>query len=163
MKIARILILALGLAVTAPALEIRTGILIHDIADLWGYTKIERGIDLNAEIILGQGMVRPNFGASINSKGYTSCAYSGILFALGRNHWIADFGFGLAFQVNAVRKLGSSILFRLAAEIGYSFGRHRLSLILDHLSNGAGFFGWKIPNAGRDDLGIRWGYRWGPA
>jgi hypothetical protein len=158
----RILVL-LCLVLLAPigveAIEVRTGILIHDVAPLFGVTKVEGGVDLNGEFIFGKGFFRPLVGMSINSQMDTSCVYSGGACSLVSNRGFLDFGVGVAAHVNSKRALGSTFLFRLSVEIGYMWGRHGVSILFDHQSNGAGFFWWDIPNAGIDSLGIRYVFK----
>lgn len=142
------------LSVWTMAQEARVGILVHDVAPLFGANKIEGGFDLNGEIIMGLGLVRPMVGISVNSRGQTSCAYCGLAFVYNTSHSFVSVGVGGAAQVNAIRNLGSTVLFRLSLEVGYK----RFSVLLAHLSNGAGFFWWDIPNAGVDTLGIRYAF-----
>lgn len=166
MKISRILVLVLILAgAAAGAQEVRAGILLHDAAALWGRDRIERGTDINAELILGPaGWIRPHLGVSINSQGWTSCLYAGAtLEHLARSGIFANLAPGLTIHNGTIdggpgRNLGSRILFRIAAEVGYSWGRHRVALIFAHISNGAGIFPWDLINDGMDFLGIRWGF-----
>jgi len=138
--------------------ELKIGLLYHDIAPVWGNTKIERGVDLNAEFIFGAGLVKTNAGVSLSSSGETSRVYAG--FVVGRNLCgiSCSLGFGLATVVNYERALGSTVLFRVAGEIGLTLtkdGQHTLSLILDHISNA----NLAEHNAGLDLLGVRYGIR----
>ena len=66
------------------------------------------------------------------------------------------------FEFNSVqtnkKELGSSLLFREAAEIGWNFyGKDSISIRLDHISN-ANLWG-EDTNEGLDTLGIFYGYR----
>ena len=140
---------------TAQAQDIRMGILAHDVAPLWGNERIEGGMDVNVEAIFGKGIVRPSIGVAVNSHGDTSRAYSGVVIGAGYRSVFADISCGLAAVVGAKRSLGSVVLFRIAAEIGYRWGVHSISLMLDHVSNA----GLAEHNAGLDVLGLRYGYR----
>ena len=136
--------------------EIKIGILYHDIAQVWGNTKIEGGYDVNCEFLWGTGLVRPCGGFAINSQGETSRAYIGYNFmVVHRSCFASAFGGG-AVVFNYHRALGSHVLFRVAGEIGYQFGPHSISIILDHISNA----NLAEHNAGLDLLGIRYGWRW---
>ena len=135
--------------------EVKIGLLYHDIAPVWGNTKIEKGVDLNAEILLGMGNFRPHIGLSINIHGYTSRAYVGYSCHIGGDLFGAV-SLGGAYIIDYVRRLGSPVLFRIAGEIGYQLGRHSVSVILDHISNA----NLAEHNQGLDLLGIRYGWRW---
>ena len=137
--------------------ELKIGILYHDIAQVWGNTKIEGGYDVSAEFQLGSGFLRHGIGVSVNSKGQTSRVYYSLVPRLVLNRPLCvSFALGVAYQWDAVRKLGSPILFRVAGEIGYRFGPHSISIILDHISNA----NLAEHNAGLDLFGIRYGWRW---
>ena len=80
-------------------LEFRGGVLAHDVPGLWSGFRLESGIDINAELLLGSGFpilggtIRPAIGATVNTAGDTSKAYidarweiegpSGIFLGLG--------------------------------------------------------------------------------
>ncbi|MBT8353708.1 MAG: acyloxyacyl hydrolase, partial [Desulfofustis sp.] len=75
-----------------------------------------------------------------------------------------DLGLGLAVHngetdegnVADMNQLGSTVLFRLAFEVGFTIGdRHLISLMFDHISNAY----LADPNEGLDTLGLRYGYR----
>src|SRR5262245_52590901 len=73
---------ALAQAAFVPSgLEFRGGILAHDVPGLWSGFRLERGVDINAELLFGYGMpfvggaIRPAIGASVNTEGFTSRAY----------------------------------------------------------------------------------------
>jgi len=155
-----VVILIVAICVNLEAIEVRTGLLVHDVANLWGYTKQESGVDINSEFIFGgSSLLRSNVGVSINSRGGTSLVYGGVLLGFRVERLWFDFAFGGAAHVNAIRNLGSTLLFRLAFEVGHMWGKHGVSVLFSHASNGAGFFDWKIPNAGIDKIGVRYVYR----
>ena len=141
-----------------PPIELRIGILYHDLAHWRGKTRIEGGYDVNAEIIFGAGLFRPTVGLAINTNEGTSRAYGGMVLDVVSNRVFMSLSLGLAAHINSVRKLGSPILFRLAGEIGYKWGwGNSISILLEHMSNA-----WLVKeNAGLDCIGIRYGYRWG--
>ena len=155
---------------TGPVDEIRVGLLYHD-PELWGGSGDEEGFDLNGELIfspsveLFSGIVRPNLGFSLNNGGDTSKIYGG---ALWEYRWprgyFFDLGFGLAVHngeteegnVDGMAQLGSTVLFRIAFEVGFAIGdRHLISVMFDHISNAY----LADPNEGLDTLGLRYGYR----
>jgi hypothetical protein len=151
--------------------EVRVGVLAHDVNHLWSGTRKEGGIDLNGEIIFSRpsfsllsGNVRPNLGASINTEGDTSKIYGGILWQSETKSGIFfDLGVGIAVHNGELdtddddkKSLGSSVLFRIPIEIGYSItAQHRISILFDHISNA----NLADPNEGLDTLGLRYGYR----
>src|SRR5262245_3048912 len=63
-------------------LELRGGVLAHDVPDLWSGFRLERGVDINGEVLFGAGWsilggsLRPAIGGSLNTQGYTSKAYA---------------------------------------------------------------------------------------
>jgi hypothetical protein len=162
---------ALAQAAYAPSgLEIRGGVLAHDVPGLWSGFRLERGIDINAELLFGAGMpfiggtVRPAVGASVNTEGYTSRAYvdarweyqtpSGIFFGLGLGGTVHN---GLLDPTDPDKKaLGSRILFHIPIEIGLRLDEHNsISVYFEHMSNA--FLAQS--NEGLDSIGVRYGYR----
>ncbi|RTY34837.1 acyloxyacyl hydrolase [Chlorobium phaeovibrioides] len=143
--------------------EYRIGIMAHDTdINLWGAAPSEQGIDFNGELIftpewevLG-GIARPNLGMSINSAGDTSYIYSGGLLEWdGGSGWFFDAGVGLSMNDRKGKDLGSNLLLRLALEVGHDIYQcHRVSLIMDHISNA----NTADPNPGIDNIGLRYGY-----
>lgn len=149
--------------------EIRTGVLDHDTDHLWSGFSREKGVDINAELVFSPkldflgGVIRPNLGASINTDGATSKLYAGGVWEyIWPTDFFFDFGIGLAVHDGeketleyARKELGSTVLLRFVAELGHTFaGRHRLSLMFDHVSNGY----TAKPNEGLDTVGIRYGF-----
>ena len=150
--------------------EIKLGALAHDVPVL--ASRDERGIDLNVEALFTSpaflaslGAPRPHVGASINPGGDTSQAYAGLTwewqpfevplwgaFSLGGA--VHD---GERRNVREDRKaLGSRVLFRLGAEVGYDVSESvRLSVLWDHISNA----GFAEENEGLNNIGVRLGYR----
>src|SRR6478735_477996 len=69
-------------AYTPTGFEVRAGVLAHDVPDLWSGFRLERGIDINGEVLFGAGLpifggsLRPALGGSVNTQGYTSKAYA---------------------------------------------------------------------------------------
>mgnify|MGYP001814876520 FL=1 len=142
----------------------------HDLG-VWGESSNEGGFDVNAELVfspsldLFSGMLRPNLGFSLNTAGDTSKIYGGGVweYRWPKGYFI-DLALGLTVHdgesdqgdVANMNQLGSPVLFRLAIETGFAFGRHHLiSIMFDHISNG-----YLIePNEGLDTLGLRYGYR----
>jgi len=151
--------------------EIRAGVLYHD-PGFWGGTGVEDGIDFNAELIFSPslkafgGVIRPVAGLSVNDQGNTSKIYASAVYEYRwKNGFFIDLGLGIALhdgeiddeeQADKSNLLGSPVLFRLSIEPGITFKtHHRISLLLDHVSNG-----YLIdPNEGLDTLGVRYGYQ----
>ena len=149
--------------------EIRMGLLAHDVDHLWSGSKKEEGVDLNTEIIFKRawsgplkGLIRPNLGISLNDQGDTSKIYGGILWERSDRSLFFNLGIGLALhdgeletKRNNKKALGSRVLFRVPIEIGLTmYGRHRFSIMFEHVSNGY----LAHPNEGMDAIGIRYGF-----
>ncbi len=155
--------------------EIKLGILAHDVPEIWSGFRRERGIDINAEVILSPslaflgGHFRPAVGGSLNlqnggfdrgtSKVYADVrwmyeASNGLFIGLGIG---AAWHNGLLDPVDPARKaLGRRVLFHFPLEIGYRLDAHNsLSLYFDHISNAY----TKPSNEGLDTLGVRYGYK----
>jgi hypothetical protein len=171
-------VLLMGLAAPGPAmaqaapagLEIRGGVLAHDVPDLWAGFSLEGGVDINVELLLGRGLpllggtIRPALGASINTEGYTSRAYldarwevewqSGIFLGLGLGAAVHN---GELDASEPDRKaLGSRVLFHIPFELGLRLDtRNSISVYFEHMSN------WDLADAneGLDAIGVRYGYR----
>ena len=156
-------------AYTPTGFEVRAGVLAHDVPELWSGFRLERGIDINAELLgpgvafLG-GTLRPAIGGSVNTSGYTSKAYLdarwefdlryGVFFGLGLGAAIHD---GNLNPTEPDRKaLGSRVLFHIPFELGYRWDDHQsLSVYFEHTSNG----NTARYNEALDNIGIRYGYR----
>jgi lipid A 3-O-deacylase len=156
-------------AYTPTGFEVRAGVLAHDVPDLWSGSRLERGVDINAELLgpgvafLG-GTLRPAIGGSVNTSGYTSKAYLdarwefdlryGVFFGLGLGAAIHD---GNLNPTEPDRKaLGSRVLFHIPFEVGYRWDDHQsLSVYFEHTSNG----NTARYNEALDNIGIRYGYR----
>ena len=152
-------------------LEIRSGLLSHDVDNLWSNSRKERGVDINGEIILNllnrgifNGIIRPNIGLSVNTSGQTSKLYSGVTWERElQSHLIINFGIGIAVHNGELdnidpnkKALGSRVLFHIPVEFGYKLSNpYRIFFFFDHVSNA----NLSSPNEGMDTLGIRVGYR----
>lgn len=191
LRLAAVALIA-GLGAAAPARadlfgvfdEVKFGVLAHDLDIRPGGPGIERGVDLNGEILLVPLPVvddddppwlrilfapRPHLGGSWNANGYTSKLYVGLTWSAEpfSNVIAEDDGFWAAFMLGAaahngrvVRKdgragLGARVLFNSGGELGYRLGRLTLSVLFDHVSNA----GLGIHNQGLNDLGGRVGWR----
>jgi hypothetical protein len=152
-------------------LEIRGGLLAHDVDHLWSNLHVEKGIDFNLELVLLipslrvlSGCICPNLGATVNSLGNTSKVYAGFLW-----EWMTREGIFLALGLGAAvhdgelndpvpgrKLLGARVLFRVPLELGYRLNqRWRISLMFSHISNGY----TAEYNQGLDVLGLRIIYR----
>ena len=150
---------------------ISAGVLAHDVDGLWSGARREGGVDLNVEIILKRptltlptGVVRPNFGVTVNDRGNTSKLYAGLIWGVDTPSGIfINVGVGAALHDGEVeagrgdkKALGSHLLFRIPMEVGYALNRHhRLSIAFAHVSNAY----LADPNEGLDTLGLRYSYR----
>ena len=136
--------------------EFKIGGLAHDVT--LGSRHVERGGDVNLEILFTPpdilraiGSPRPHIGADINTSGNTSDGYFGLTWGimLIQSLFGADGGVfangslggaihdGFIDTAPAGRKrLGSRILFRESAELGYQLTPNTsVSAIVDHISN----------------------------
>lgn len=136
--------------------EVKLGSLGHDVGFLGD--NIEHGPDINLEMLFASpdflailGSPRPHIGADINTAGETSDGYVGLtwgvsliqnLFRPG-DYIFANGSLGGAYQDGYIdnapvgrKRLGSPILFRESAELGYQITPVvSLSALLDHISN----------------------------
>lgn len=148
--------------------EVKAGVVAHDIGFLTHH--VESGDDVNLEILFTSpdllsviGSPRPHIGADINDAGNTSDGYFGLtwgisliqnlfrpgdyIFVLGSLGFAGQDGYINTVPDEATRKrLGSPILFRESADIGYQVTPViSVSAILDHISNA---------NLGKHNAGI---------
>lgn len=162
---------ALAQSIPAPSrFEVRGGVLAHDVPDLWSGFRLERGVDINAEVLFGPGLpflygsLRPAIGGSVNTSGYTSKGYidarweieapSGIFFGIGLGAAVHN---GELDASEPDRKaLGSRVLFHFPFELGLRLDQHQsVSIYFEHTSNA-----WLADhNEGMDNIGVRYGYR----
>lgn len=150
--------------------EIKGGVLWHDVPGLWSGFSLEKGVDVNAEVLVGPGWyilggyLRPALGGTFNFQGYTSRGYIDA-------RWEVDFanrmflGLGLGAAVhngelapiyNDHKALGSRVLFHVPVEIGLRLDeRQSISIYFEHMSNG----NTARYNEALDSLGLRYGVR----
>lgn len=166
--------LAALLALSAsPALagvdEIRLGLSNHDISFL-GHGK-EDGVDGVAEVLFEAPDLlepiwspRPHVGVAVNTQGDTSQLYAGLSWTFEPvEHLLFEFSLGgsvhngtLSSSDPTEKQLGSRALFRESLSLGYRIDAHNAVMVsFDHESNA----GLASHNAGLNNLGIRWGYR----
>ena len=136
--------------------EVKAGLLGHDVGFLGHH--IEHGPDVDLEMLFTSpdflsilGAPRPHIGADINTAGATSDGYAGLtwgisviqnLFRSG-DYIFANGSLGAAYQDGYIdssppgrKKLGSPVLFRESAELGYQITPViSVSALLDHISN----------------------------
>jgi lipid A 3-O-deacylase len=151
-------------------IEIRAGVLAHDVPHLWSGFQLEKGVDINGEVLIGTGFailggtLRPAIGGSVNTSGYTSKGYidarweiegpAGLFFGVGLGAALHD---GNLAPTDPDRKaLGSRVLFHIPFEVGLRLGeRHSISIYFEHTSNA-----WLATyNEGMDNIGVRYGFR----
>jgi lipid A 3-O-deacylase len=156
--------------------EIKAGALAHDVGFLGD--SIEHGPDVNIEMLFTSpdllavlGSPRPHIGADINTTGDTSDVYIGLtwgitliqnLFKPGDGIFING-SLGGAYQDGYIdnapvgrKRLGSPVLFRESAELGYQVTPTiSVSAILDHISNA----NLGQHNAGITSAGARLGFK----
>lgn len=150
--------------------EIKGGILAHDVPGLWSGFSLEKGIDLNVEMLFGQGLpflggtIRPAIGGSVNFEGYTSKGYVDARWEIDLPHRLF-FGLGIGAAIhdgkleptNADRKaLGSRVLFHVPIELGFRLDeRQSISVYFEHTSNG----NTAAYNEALDNIGVRYGVK----
>ena len=175
---------AVPLANTAPPWpriidEVKTGVLAHDVGFLGHH--VEAGADVNLEVlftspdILGViGSPRPHIGGDINTAGRTSDGYFGLTWGITLIQNLFNFGDGVfangslggaihdaspltgTTQPDGHKLLGSRILFRESAELGYQITPQlSVSALLDHISNA----NLAPRNAGITNAGARFGFK----
>jgi lipid A 3-O-deacylase len=156
--------------------ELKVGGLWHDIGFLGDHT--ERGADVDLEMLFTSpdllsiiGSPRPHIGADINTAGDTSDAFAGLtwgisliqnLFRPGDAVYITG-SLGGAYQDGYIdkapdkrKKMGSPVLFRESAELGYQVTPTiSIGAILDHISNA----NLAQHNAGITNAGARLGFK----
>jgi lipid A 3-O-deacylase len=159
--------------------EVKVGALAHDVGFLTHH--VESGADVNLEMLFVSpdmlsiiGAPRPHIGADINTAGNTSDGYFGLtwgwtllpslygagaVFANGSLGGAVQDGFtGTATSIAPPGRklLGSQVLFRESAELGYQITPIvSVSAILDHISNA----NLAPRNAGITSAGARLGFR----
>jgi len=156
--------------------EVKIGALGHDVGFLTHH--VETGADVNLEMLFTPpellwiiGSPRPHIGADINTSGNTSDGYFGLtwgimliqsLFGAGDGVFVNG-SFGGAIHNGNIdtappgeKRLGSRILFRESAELGYQINpRLNISAILSHISNA----NLGVHNAGITSAGARLGVK----
>jgi lipid A 3-O-deacylase len=136
--------------------EVKIGGLAHDVT--FGGRHVESGADVNIEMLFTPpdllraiGSPRPHIGADINTSGNTSDGYFGLTWGImliqslfGANDGVfANGSLGGAIHDGYIdtappgrKRLGSRILFRESAELGYQLTPNTsVSAIVDHISN----------------------------
>jgi lipid A 3-O-deacylase len=159
--------------------EIKLGALAHDVGFLGHH--VESGTDVNIEMLFTPpeilaflGSPRPHIGADINTDGNTSDGYFGLTWGIMLIQNLFGAGDGVfvngslggavhdgspltgAVQPPGHKLLGSRILFRESAELGYQITPQvSVSAILDHISNA----NLAPRNAGITNAGARVGFK----
>lgn len=156
--------------------EVKIGALGHDLGFLTHH--VEGGTDVNVEMLFTSpdllrviGSPRPHIGADINASGNTSDGYFGLTWGImliqslfGANDGVFLNGsLGGAIHDGYIdsappgrKRLGSRILFRESAELGYQINPTiSVSAILDHISNA----NLGVHNAGITSAGARLGFK----
>lgn len=146
--------------------EVKAGVLAHDVGFLGHH--LEKGPDVNLEMLFTPpdvlaiiGSPRPHIGADINTAGKTSDGYFGLTWGIMLIQGLFNPGDGIFANGSlggAVhdgyidsgppqrKLLGSRVLFRESAELGYQLVPGiNVSALLDHISNA---------NLGRHNAGI---------
>jgi lipid A 3-O-deacylase len=156
--------------------EVKIGVLDHDVGFLTHH--VETGQDANLEVLFTSpqflsviGSPRPHIGADINDAGKTSDGYVGLTWTVeplqllfgGDDRVFLNGSLGGAYQDGYVdrappdrKRLGSPVLFRESAELGYQLTPVvSISGILDHISNA----NLGAHNAGITSAGARLGFK----
>lgn len=108
--------------------------------------------------------LRPLFGTDTNLNSYTSSVYACLLLKKFLDYNLSvELAFGGAVHDGPLKKqwqgkkrriMGSRILFREEAAVGYIFkNQHNISLFIDHISNAS----IVRPNSGVTNIGIKYG------
>jgi lipid A 3-O-deacylase len=156
--------------------ELKLGGLAHDVT--FGGRHLESGADINLEMLFTPpdilrvlGSPRPHIGADINTSGNTSDGYFGLtwgimliqsLFGAGDGVF-ANGSLGGAIHDGFIdtapagrKRLGSRVLFRESAELGYQITPNAsVSAMVDHISNA----NLGNHNAGITSAGARFGFK----
>jgi lipid A 3-O-deacylase len=156
--------------------EVDVGVLAHDVTFFGKH--VETGPDVNLEIrflppdfLALIGSPRPMIGGDINTAGNTSDGYLGLTWGVSFIHDLlisgdsiyATAGLGGAVQDGyeltappGRKRLGSPVLFHLAAELGYQLTPSiNINLFMDHMSNA----NLAPRNAGVTNAGVRLGFK----
>lgn len=156
--------------------EVKLGLLAHDVGFLTHH--VEGGADVNVEVLFVPppilsiiGSPRPHIGADINTDGNTSDGYFGLtwgatlyqlfgiapgIFVQGSLGGAVHDGYLTSGAPPGRKLLGSRILFRESAELGYQLTPVvSISAILDHISNA----NLAPRNAGITSAGVRLGFK----
>ena len=159
--------------------EVKIGALAHDVGFLGHH--VESGADVNLEFLFTPpdllriiGSPRPHIGADVNTAGATSDGYFGLTWGIMLIQNLFGYGDGIfangslggaihdgtplsgAIQPPGHKLLGSRILFRESAELGYQINpAFNISAILDHMSNA----NLAPRNAGITSAGARFGFK----
>jgi lipid A 3-O-deacylase len=159
--------------------EVKVGVLAHDVGFLTHH--VEGGADVNLEMLFTSpeflrviGSPRPHIGGDINTDGNTSDGYFGLTWGVTLVYGVFGPSDGIfvngslggaihdgspltgAVQPPGHKLLGSRILFRESAELGYQINPTlSISAILDHISNA----NLAPRNAGITSAGARLGFK----
>lgn len=149
--------------------EVRGGVYAHDIS-FWSFHR-ESGTDINAEVLFVSPdfleaiwSPRPHVGATVNLDGNTSHAYTGLTWEYDLPAgFFVDGSLGLSAHNGHLdtnndnrKSLGSPVLFRVGAALGYNLTEKvNVSIQYEHMSNAY----LANPNEGMDNVGLRLGYR----
>ena len=159
--------------------EFKAGVLAHDVGFLGHH--VENGADVNLEMLITPpdllaviGSPRPHIGADINTAGKTSDGYFGLTWGITLIQSLFNPGDGVfangslggaihdgspltgAVQPPGHKLLGSRILFRESAELGYQVNPTvSVSAFLDHISTA----NLAPRNAGITSAGTRLGFK----
>jgi lipid A 3-O-deacylase len=160
--------------------EVKLGVLGHDLGFLTHH--VEGGADINIEMLFTPpdilsviGSPRPHIGADINTAGNTSDGYFGLTWGVTLLQSLFGTGDGVflngslggaiqdGFTGTATSRpppgrklLGSTVLFRESAELGYQITPTvSISALLDHISNA----NLAPRNAGITSAGARLGFK----
>ena len=159
--------------------EVKIGALAHDVGFLGHH--VESGADANLEVLFTSpdilsviGSPRPHIGGDINTDGNTSDGYFGLTWGITLIQNLFASGDGVfangslggavhdaspltgAVQPPGHKLLGSRVLFRESAELGYQVTPQlSISALLDHISNA----NLAPRNAGITNAGARFGFK----
>ena len=157
--------------------EFKIGILAHDVGFLDHH--VESGADVNFEMLFTPpgllsaiGSPRPHIGGSVNTNGNTDDGYFGLTWGIALMQSLFGFGGDSVYLNGSLggavhdghidsappgrKKLGSPVLFRESAELGYQMTpKLSVSAFVDHISNA----NLASHNAGITSAGARLGVK----
>lgn len=175
-------LILLLLFISCSASELRVGLFLHDVDNLWCRNSKESGTDLCIEYVSDPSFLDLKYvtGIFLNNHNTTNAVYtyakrdfdiSNFYFSIGVGLTLHD---GITQTTNQIqqilvfnnkvilinhvtnnneKQLGSRILLRLPIEIGYRYKNYSVAVCFTHMSNAYTY----NPNEGMDFVGVKVG------